>query len=160
MSKAIVQAFDVWRLQAFFKGIMINGPVAVGGSLEGPALEPHILSFAPAQSPLHGPLSPAIAKGISAAWLATQRSVSVSGLPWYPMFAAFPGPMAPPTPNVPSPFLTLIQDMSATTATALKQSMQKHLAGRTEFAAELLDAIATAFSLAITIWRASQRSCW
>lgn len=156
ITKAIVQAFDLWRLQAFLKDISINGPVAVGGSLEGPALEPHIIAFAPAQSPLHGPLSPAIAKGISAAWLTTQRSVRVPGLPWYPAFAAFPGPTAPPTPNIPSPFLTLTQDLSATTAPALKQSMQSNLAGHPEFAAELLDAIATSFSLAITTWRASQ----
>jgi hypothetical protein len=156
ITKAIVQAFDLWRLQAFFKDISINGPVAVGGSLEGPALEAHILAFAPAQSPLHGSLSPAIAKGISAAWLTTQRSVSVPGLPWYPAFAAFPGPMAPPTPNIPSQFLMLTQDLSATTATALKQSMQNNLSGRTEFAAELLDSIATSFSLALTTWRASQ----
>jgi hypothetical protein len=156
ITKAIVQGFDQWRFQAFFKDIVINGPTASGGSLEGPALEPHILAFAPAQSPLHASLSPAIAKGISAAWLQTQRSVSVPGLPWYPSFAAFPGPMAPPMPNIPSPFLALTQDMSATTAPALKLSMQNNLTGRPEFAAELLDSIASSFSMAITTWRPMQ----
>lgn len=156
ISKAIVQAFDLWRVQAFLKGVVINGPTAIGGSLEGPALEPHILAFAPSQSPLHGSVSPAIAKGISAAWLQTQRSVSVPGLPWYPSFAAFPGPLAPPTPNIPSPFVSLTQDLSPTAAPALKQSMQSNLAGRVEFAAELLDAMAFSFSLAIFTWRATQ----
>src|SRR6185503_21239842 len=47
----------------------------------------------------------AVAKGVSKCFKDWQDKVMVPGLPWYPAFAAFPGPMAPPMPNIPMPLI-------------------------------------------------------
>ena len=47
----------------------------------------------------------AVAKGVSKCYKDWQDQVTVPGLPWYPAFAAFPGPMAPPMPNIPVPLI-------------------------------------------------------
>ena len=52
-------------------------------------------------------IATAAAQGISTNFAAWQNGVTVPGLPWYPTFAAVPGPVAPPTPNVPVPLVAL-----------------------------------------------------
>jgi hypothetical protein len=156
ITAAIKTAFDLWRTQAFFKDIKITGPTASGGSLEGPDLTPLILSFAPVQSPLHVTCSTGIASAIGAAWMKTQRSVRVPGLPWYPSFAAFPGPMAPPTPNIPSPFIALSQDQSATMVASLANPKGNKRKNNLDFSPEIFASVAVWFSSAIQMWKAAQ----
>lgn len=115
--KAVEYAHGMWRLQARFRNLIINGPTALGspGCLAGPSLAPTIRS-APdvgTASGLEEEIVDAVADGVSAAFAAWQGAVTVPGLPWYPAFAAWPGPMAPPTPNVPHPLIACVSGQSA-----------------------------------------------
>jgi hypothetical protein len=47
-------------------------------------------------------------RGFDTAWHAWADQVSIPGLPWYPAFAAWPGPHAPPTASVPTPLVSLV----------------------------------------------------
>jgi hypothetical protein len=94
----------------------------------------------------------AIAAGVSNAWKNWQQSVFVPGLPWYPMFAAFPGPMAPPMPNIPTPVAALGQNAGALTGGSIKNGIVAKAAGVAN-AAVIADAIATGFSAAFLTWQ-------
>ena len=98
-----------WKLQVFFQNVTINGPTAVGtpGCLKGPDLGPLIRSYmltngAPEK------VADIFANSVAGAWKAWQDSVMIPGLPWYPAFAAYPGPQAPPMPNVATPLIALV----------------------------------------------------
>jgi hypothetical protein len=104
--EAVRYAHGMWRQMAQFWNIMINGNTAMGlpGCLTGPALEPFIRT-APGVSGDQGSaagLRDAVAKGVSSCFAAWQQGLTVPGLVWYPSFVAVAGPMAPPTPSVPS----------------------------------------------------------
>jgi hypothetical protein len=104
MCGAIAQALDVWRRSAYLEGVRINAVTAMGGKLRSVALDPLILQRAPAGWDAY---NRAIAAGVHNQFHSFANEVSVPGLPWYPAFAAYPGPVAPPTPNVPSPLMTI-----------------------------------------------------
>jgi hypothetical protein len=84
--------------------VRINAVTAMGGKLRSVALDPLILQRAPAGWDAY---NRAIAAGVHNQFHSFANEVSVPGLPWYPAFAAYPGPVAPPTPNVPSPLMTI-----------------------------------------------------
>jgi hypothetical protein len=115
---AIGRAWNMWQSQASLTQVSINGPIATGGKLSGPGLEPIILSMAP---PGWENYSRPIAAGIHNQWRSFQQEVRVPGLPWYPAFAAFPAPVAPPMPNLPCP-------LSALSAQALRFMKEADLA--------------------------------
>lgn len=109
---AVRYAVGMWRLQAHFQNITIMSVNAIGvpGCLNGPQLAPWIAQ-APGVSSATGYLQTlvnAVASGVSTNFSAWQSSVTVPGLPWYPAFAAWPGPSAPPTPNVPMPLIACL----------------------------------------------------
>lgn len=104
MCQAVKQALETWRASARLEGVRINGPIATGGKLRSVDLEPLIRQGAPAGWDAY---SRAIAAGVSTQFNAFANEVSVPGLPWYPAFAAFPGPMAPPMPNVPCSLMSI-----------------------------------------------------
>jgi hypothetical protein len=104
---AVKYGVDMWRLQAHFQNIQIMGQTAIGtpGCLTGPSLKPWITQ-APGVYSATGyfkTLVNAVAEGVSVNFNLWMNSVTVPGLPWYPWFVAFPGPFAPPTPNIPMP---------------------------------------------------------
>ena len=107
LSTAITTAWNQWQLAATISGVSINAVVATGGTLVGPPLEPLILATAPKATPEEIRLSTVVATGFSMAFLMWQSTVSIPALPMYPDFAAFPGPIAPPMPNIPFPLSTL-----------------------------------------------------
>jgi hypothetical protein len=158
LCKAVSSAHEQWRRQAFLRGLRINGPVATGGSLEGPALEPLIR---PGLTPLAGKswavrYGAAVAASLGEAWTEYQRSFSVPGLMWYPTFAAFPGPMAPPTPNVPTPLAACAMDRSRIAASGLKERMTRRLGAPGPLSTQLFESIAQAFEAAIVQWLSVQ----
>ena len=87
----------------------VNGPTAIG--------KPGVLkSRYTFQGKIHSALraggaSTTIAKAWDRAfkesWEEWARKVMIPGLPFYPAFTAFPGPKAPPMPNVPMPLTTM-----------------------------------------------------
>ncbi len=153
---AIGQAHGRWRTRATLVQVLINAVSASGGSLQGPGLEPDIRIFAPQEDAWQRPRSEAIAYGIGACWNNWQVSVSVPGLPWYPAFAAFPGPVAPPMPNVPTPLVALRQMTPHLSASPLKAQMQARYSGDNEWSNELFEAVASGFERAFQLWTPTQ----
>lgn len=115
---ALGGAVDQWAKLATFVNVKVNAITALGtpGCLKGPPMSPLILKDAPMSTPQEQKYSKAIANAVGKAWDNWAKNVQVPGLPWYPAFAAFPGPMAPPMPNIPTPLIvcpsTGMADMS------------------------------------------------
>src|SRR5688572_7916151 len=105
--EAICSAWATWQAAAAMVGVVINGPTATGGQIVGPPLTPLILAMGPKAKPQELKLTKAVANVIGTGWLTFTATVKVTGMPWYPSFAAVPGPVAPPTHNVPCPFAAL-----------------------------------------------------
>ncbi|MDH5324153.1 MAG: hypothetical protein OEZ68_14180 [Gammaproteobacteria bacterium] len=109
---AVKYGVDSWRLQAHFANIQIMGQTAIGvpGCLQGPDLKPWITQ-APGiynSSGMFKTLANAVADAVSASFKQWQDTVTVPGLPWYPMFVAVAAPFAPPTPNIPMPLIVCV----------------------------------------------------
>ena len=156
--EAIEFGFNRYRQSAGLVDVIINGPIAIGGRLGGPNLDALIMS-APSVASWTSPraaMREAVAKGLHQQWSRLAESVKVSGLPWYPTFAAFPGPVAPPTPNVPMPFMVLSHDAGATAPSTLKAAMRSCLQGRFDYSDEFFESIATGFDSTLQVWKATQ----
>lgn len=156
-------AMDQWRGQAMFQGLVITGPVVTGGPgcLSGPELAPWIKAQGLPDAQGHQlTWRDAIAEGLSACFADWQNQVTVPGLPWYPAFAAFPGPLAPPMPNVPMPLSSCSSSAAARmSAAGLKQAMCDQFGRQDQddqFGA-LATAIGTAVSTAFTSWLSMQQ---
>ncbi len=99
---------SIWIPQARIQNVRINGPSATCSfdCLQGPDLKRSIRSFMlPSDVPVE--VVNIYADSIAGAWRDWQESVRIQGLPWFPGFASYPGPMAPPTPSVPAPLISL-----------------------------------------------------
>lgn len=155
MCDAIVRGFDMWRQGARFANVVINGPLAVGGSVEGAPLNAFIKAVAP-RTGLFGKaaaLSDALADAIGNGWQMVTSAITVNGQTWYPTFAAFPGPMAPPTPNLPTPLSALGVPLQLMSVTLLKPKAMQHLSGTKPFAAEeVIAAILAAVEGELRTW--------
>jgi hypothetical protein len=161
LSEAIRFAWDRFRQQACFKNLRITAVTVIGtpGCLDGPELEPLIKS-APATIGWTGSravVRDAVAAGFAACWKDWQHKVTVPGLPWYPAFAAFPGPVAPPMPNVPMPLVACVSaGLASMSVLPLKASLSQRLSGKLDFHEQFSDALATMLATAFTTWLASQ----
>lgn len=150
---AICSAWSQWQSLATMTGIIVNAVTAMGGQLIGPPWTPLILASAPKTSPLEIAYSTTIASVIGTGWLSWQSSVMVPGLPWYPAFAAFPSPMAPPTPNVPTPLAALTSVPVSVSQAVLKQQMVGQLGNpNAPYHQQLFDCIAGAFEQCFNLW--------
>ena len=169
MLDAVQFSHNMWKLQAKFKDLKIMAVSAIGtpGCLDGPELESNIKN-APMVASFTGNMAKhrdAVAKGVSKAFKNWQDQVTVPGLPWYPAFAAFPGPMAPPMPNVPMPLITCIS--AKMTDIIMPDTMTKEMDDALDSGLKdkdpekhyhaLHDAIATVLSLAFLMWLPSQQ---
>jgi hypothetical protein len=102
--KGYAYAITMWKREAGFKRLVVNGQTATGGAgcLRGPGLA-SFMKQAPESSRLHGDdrkVFDAVAGGVSEQFKAWQDWVTVPGLPWYPAFMACNGRKAGPRPNV------------------------------------------------------------
>jgi hypothetical protein len=153
---AICSAWSQWQSMATLVGVVVAGPVATGGQIVGPPWTPLILASAPKASPMELKYSNVIAQVIGTAWLTFTATVKVTGMPWYPAFAAFPGPLGPPTPNIPCPFAALMQVPVSISANVLKMQMVGQLADpQAPFHQELFESIADAFEKTYNLWKVS-----
>lgn len=169
MLDAVVFAHTKWKALAKFQNLKINAVTALGtpGCLDGPELESDIKN-APMTASMSGNMAKhrdAVAKGVSKCFKDWQGQVTVPGLPWYPAFAAFPGPMAPPMPNVPTPLITCVSAMMSKIImpSDMKKAMDDALDGGLkdkdpdkQYEA-LHDAIATVLAAGFAIWLAAQQ---
>jgi len=158
MCHAIVGAHNDWRLTARLQGVQVMAGTAVGGFINGPLLSVNMKQTAPQQGLWGnaGAYARAIADGLAACWREWEASVRVPQLLWYPAFAAFPGPVAPPTPNVPTPMSSLISSPAALGPSALKTAMSSKLTQPGPYSDELFTSIATGFSTAVAQWFPAQ----
>jgi hypothetical protein len=169
MIDAVGFAHNMWKLQAKFKDLKINAVTALGtpGCLDGPELE-SLIKNAPMCASFTGNMAKhrdAVAAGVSKCFKKWQDKVMVPGLPWYPAFAAFPGPMAPPMPNIPMPLITCPSAMMTEICmpTSMAKAMDDALDGglkqkdKTKQFEALHDAIATVLSLAFLMWLPQQQ---
>ncbi len=169
MIDAVGIAHTKWKGLAKFKDLKINAVTALGmpGCLDGPELESDIKN-APICASWSGNKAKyrdAIATGVSKKFKEWQDKVTVPGLPWYPLFAAFPGPMAPPTPNVPMPLAACIS--AAMTSMILPGGMRDAMVDALDGGLKdkdpdkqhkaLFDAIATVISVGFVAWLPAQQ---
>lgn len=153
---AICSAWSTWQSSATMTGIMVNAVTATMGQIVGPPLMPLILAQAPKASPMELKYSNVIATVISNGWMSFTATVKIPGLPFYPAFAAFPGPLAPPMPNVPVPFAALTQVPVSISTNVLKMQMVGQLGDpQAPFHAELFEAISHAFEQCYNTWKVS-----
>ncbi len=159
MSQAIVQAVDLWRQTVYLEGVVINGVTATGGALKGPALADLLTPHAPrvglfGKAQTH---ATALVNAIGQGWHQAVGMVTVPGMPWYPTFAVFPGPMVPPTPNVPFPLVSLRFSLAFLNSNLLKTQALQRIQGGAVFAAdELFTAICVGLESALEVWIPAQ----
>jgi len=153
---AICSAWSQWQSMATMVGVVINAVTATGGQIVGPPWTPLILASAPKSTPSQMKYSNTIANVIGTAWLTFTSTVKVTGMPWYPAFAAVPSPVAPPAPNVPCPFAALMQVPVSISASVLKMQMiGQHGDPQAMHHKELFEAIADAFEKSYNLWKVS-----
>jgi hypothetical protein len=107
----------------------------------------------------------AVAKGVSTCFKRWQDQVTVPGLPWYPAFAAFPGPMAPPMPNIPTPLIAC--PSAQMTEIVMPDSMKSEMCSALDGGLKdkdpdkhyesLFEAIATVLALSFVMWLPMQQ---
>jgi hypothetical protein len=155
ISGAICDAIDRWMKMVTVCGLLINGPVGIilPGGMIGPPL--FIIGSAPRASAQEVLYSSVIASVISQSWDLWQ--VGLTGILSYPSFAAFPGPMAPPTPNVPVPLMTLVSPGEVALSPSLLANTMTGMLGdpSAQHAAALFDALSKAFGTCFQTFKAS-----
>ncbi len=169
MIDAVGFAHNMWKLQAKFGSLQIMAVSAIGtpGCLSGPELE-SLIKTAPQCAAWTGNMAKhrdAVAKGVSKCFKQWQDQVTIPGLPLYPAFAAFPGPMAPPMPNIPVPLIACISGQMSMiiTPNQMQSEMGNALDGglkdkdKTKQYDALYGSIALVLSLSFMIWLASQQ---
>ena len=153
---AICSAWSQWQTASTMVGVVINAVTATGGQIVGPPWTPLILASAPKASPMEMKYSNVIAQVIGTAWLSFTATVKVPGMPWYPLFAACPSPVAPPTPNIPCPFAALTQVPMSISCNVMKMQMVGQLADpEAPFHKELFESICDAFEKTYNMWKAT-----
>jgi hypothetical protein len=153
---AICSAWSTWQSAATMVGIMVNGPTASVGQVVGPPWTPLILAQGPKETPMLLKYTNVVANVLGTAWLSYTATIKVPGLPWYPAFAAMPSPVAPPTPNIPCPVITLTQVTATIMPAVMKMQMVGQLADpMAPFHDKLFEAICDGFDKCFKIWQAS-----
>lgn len=167
---AIRFSHDLWKAQAYFRNIIINGSTAIGMPmcLTGPELVP-MIKMSPTLNDLRLSgdakdqqiisIFDAIAEGVSENFELYQNAVTVPGLPWFPTFVAYPGPMAPPTPNMPMPLIVCASYCmtNITGSTNLKQVILEKLSAveRTEVVDTFIEDVSVVISSGFSLWIAA-----
>ncbi|CAN0411041.1 unnamed protein product, partial [Discosporangium mesarthrocarpum] len=149
-----------WQAQARFRNIKVVGPSAIGtpGVLTGPSISPAIEASMLSEG-CPSDISDKFAAAVGKAWQDWQNRVMIPGLPWYPAFAAFPGPSAPPMQNVPVPLAALPSSgADLLTANSLKSALNARLSAvKSQPGAQAaIQNFSTKFAARFTAWRAQQ----
>jgi len=128
---AAMSAFSAWRGSVMFS-LSISGPAAFGapGCASGLNVSGMILGSVSTAglSAEDRQVAQASAEAIGGCLASFQGSIQVPGLPWYPAFAAWPGPMAGPMPSIPSPLVS-ISNVGAVAPSAITAAITQRLGG-------------------------------
>lgn len=148
-------AVTQWASQARLTGVQVNGPTATGGHLSGPDIG-GLISNAMREAGMPDNAAWRFGQGVNAAWKAWADTVRAPGARWYPAFAAVPGPVAPPTPNVPCPLAALAQDIGKMSPGAIAGQIKGALGSAREWpGASAIDDWASGLSAAFMHWTTS-----
>lgn len=157
VTAALCDAVGQWMNMVMIAGAMITGPtcMVLPGNFTPVPILPFFMASAPMDTPQKMRFSNAIGQAFAMGW--TAWSAGLMGTLMYPAFAAFPGPMAPPTPNVPLPLITFTSPGEAMMSPSSLSSQMMGLLGdpTAAFAQELFDAISQAWSTVFPMWRGS-----
>jgi hypothetical protein len=161
LTEAVKYAWARWKLQAYFQGLTLMAVSAIGkaGCLTGPSFET-LIKTAPslaAWTASRAGVRDGLAAGLHKSWVEWQSKVTVPGLPWYPSFAAFPGPTAMPTANVPTSLDKCISTgVMAMGPDRLKSNLSEKLSGKMDYHEEFSSAMSVMISMAFKQWLQSQ----
>lgn len=139
---ALAQALQIWTPMARMQSIRVEGPLALAGPgcLDGPDLRPFMAAHAAVAGAAGAEqaFAAAVTAGVAESFALWAAQVTVPGLPWYPSFGAYPGAVAPPLPNSPTPLLACVSaQLDAITVPArLEAAIERHLAARSGDAAK------------------------
>jgi hypothetical protein len=153
----VTTAVSVWANSARLTGVMVNSLTATGGRIRG-SFPGGLVSAMVAGQGAPGNISSAFGRATAAAWSGWTGTVMVPGLPWYPSFVAWPGPMAPPMPNTPSPLIMIAPGAfinSGSVSSSIIGSLGENSSD--EGAAEAVQQFAEWLSLSFTIWSISSQ---
>ena len=161
---AFQNGHEIYKYGASLSGVKINGPNAQAGygCLSGPSIKNLMKNDPELQMRYTNSVDKKIIHLASSVineqlqlWTQFFR---VPNLMWYPHFAFIPGPIAPPSPNIPCP----LQDCAPSglgpmKASKLKNAMSSYLSGdeRNDHNIQVLDAIADKVSFQFYLWTQS-----
>jgi len=157
ITSAICSAWSTNQALAFMDGGQISAMMCMGGTVKWQKMESLIKAAGPNGTPQEQKYTKAIAKAVSDKWDSWIGGLQQIPMAWYPSFVMLPMPMAPPTPNLPTPFIAAFAGSpSDMMASALKSAMVDALGDSDALHhADLFDAIGTAINACWLIWTAS-----
>jgi len=148
ISEAVCAAWSRWQRVATLSGIRVEGTVASGGKVLGPAWAALILARAPRGSLWARRRSRVVANTLGEAWMAYLASIRVPSLEWYPSPAS--------AADVPTPLKSLSQVSGYLNTMSLLTRMVMALGRpRAVLDVELCESIAEAFVQCFRAWHAS-----
>ena len=155
-------AIDMWRVQVKPKSsikIMACCGLGAPGAFDCPGLKDSFAAWTDTD-----PWSTAVKDGVSKSWDAWASKITVPGLPLYPAFVVYPGPMAPPTPGIPLPLVTYVSPgLADMTPMKLKQNMIDAFKGeakdndKNKVHEVIFEALGVVISLGWMLWTLSQQ---
>lgn len=158
----IKSAVDGWRPKVKFKSVQVMALCGIGsGVLDAPDIknEPAFSSWK-GKEKNEKAYQKAVITGFSKPWMDWAKGVTLPGLPLWPAFCAFPGPMAPPMPALPMPLIayispkmtavTLANDMKKAMIDALDKGVKDE--DEPKHYEKLFESIATAVTMATLAW--------
>jgi hypothetical protein len=153
ISAAVCTAWSQWQGMATLVGVIINGVTAVGGQVIGPPWTPLILAQGLSPNAEESKMTNVIASVLGTAWLSFTSTIKVTGMPWYPAFAAVPSPVAPPTPNIPCPVAALTMVPIALASDRLAMQMVATDGSNSSDHKRLYTALADGFEKVFNLWK-------
>lgn len=124
--QAVRTVLPQWVQTASLTGGVVNGSRVTGGALTAPNILP-LLNLEMKTAGMPDRIAGGFAVPLTDAWTSWAASVRVPGLPWYPSFEMYPGPIAPPTPSPATPLRALTQVTAPLTPSLLAQSIRMRL---------------------------------
>ena len=142
ITETICAAWRQWQSQAVLSGVVVQGTIASGGKVLGPAWEPLILARAPAGSAWARRRSAAVARTLGEAWMTYVSTIRVPAL-------------APaPAPDAATPLKSLFQVTTGLDKMSLLSRMVSGLGTRPQgLDVEMFECLLEAFLVSFRRWR-------
>lgn len=124
--KSVRTVLPQWVQMASLTGGVVNGARVTEGALTSPNILP-LLNVGMKTAGAPDKIANGFMGPVSEAWTFWAANIRVPGLPWYPSFEMFPGPVAPPTPSPATPLKALIHVTAPLTPSVLALTIRTRL---------------------------------